>query len=99
HVGSMNHHLDNLLGRSVCVGCQACSVCPRDSSLDQLLLAEPAANRALGSSRPNCIEVYTWHWSSLPHSSFFKVLARASKPPGFDDILALLSVGCNLNGL
>lgn len=42
---------------SVCVGCQACGVGPGDSYLDQLLLAEPAANRALGSSR--------WVWLAL----------------------------------
>ncbi|TNN80169.1 hypothetical protein EYF80_009494 [Liparis tanakae] len=35
---------------SVWVGCQACSAGPWDSSVDQLLLAEPAANRAPGSS-------------------------------------------------
>lgn len=48
--------------------------------------------------RPNYTVVYTWHCPSVPsHSSVFKVLARASKPPAFDDILALLGVGCNLN--
>lgn len=42
---------------SVCVGRRARGACPRDSFLDQLLLAEPAANRAPGSSR--------WIWLAL----------------------------------
>lgn len=49
--------------------------------------------------RPNYTVVYTWHQPPLPHSSVFKALAQASKPPGFDDILAPVRVGCNLNGI
>lgn len=41
--------------------------------------------------------VYTWHSPPLLHSCVFKVLAGASKPSGFDDILALICVGCDLN--
>lgn len=42
---------------SVWVSCQACGFHPRDSYQDQLLLAESAANRDLGSSR--------WVWLAL----------------------------------
>lgn len=57
----MNHQLENLpagLILSQCVlGAAAGGAGPGDSCVDQLLLAEPAANRAPGSSR--------WVWLAL----------------------------------
>lgn len=57
----MNHQLENLPAGwswvSVCWAPGAGGVGPGDSCVDQLLLAEPAANRAPGSSR--------WVWLAL----------------------------------